>query len=75
MFYSVIFIPVYLKSKDDDDDGDEETYDEYTEVVTNVTYATLTPKDGYDNIFILMSFVYLLNSIYFFFLIFIYTFF
>ena len=44
-----------MKSKDDDDDGDEETYDEYTEVVTNVTYATLTPKDGYDNIFIFLG--------------------
>lgn len=56
--FAVIFIPVYIKSKDDDDDDDDvikEEFDEFNENVVNVTYATLTPKNGYDNILIFLG--------------------
>ena len=34
---------------------EEEEFDEFTEDVVNVTYATLTPKNGYKNIFIFLG--------------------
>ena len=34
---------------------DASEYDELVENITNITYATLTPKDGYDNIFIFLG--------------------
>ena len=61
--FAVIFIPVYVveKTSDDDDeiqisnDNNNELYDDYVENIVNITYATLTPKDGYDNIFIFLG--------------------
>ena len=62
--FAVIFIPVYVveKTKNDDDktqtsnnSNNYELYDEYVENVINITYAILTPKDGYDNIFIFLG--------------------
>ena len=54
--FAVIFIPVYIKSKDDDDDDViKEEFEEFNENVVNVTYATLTPKNGYDNILIFLG--------------------
>ena len=67
ILFAVIFIPVYVVSKNNDDDKDDKViinnnnyyiydgYDEYDEVKTNPIYATLTPKDGYDNIFIFLG--------------------
>ena len=68
ILFAVIFIPVYVVNKNnDDDDKDDKViinnnnyyiydeHDEYDEVITNETYATLTPKDGYDNIFIFLG--------------------
>ena len=62
--FAVIFIPVYVveKTSDDDDEiqinndnNNNELYDDYVENIVNITYATLTPKDGYDNIFIFLG--------------------
>ena len=60
--FAVIFIPVYVveKTSDDDEiqisnDNNNELYDDYVENIVNITYATLTPKDGYDNIFIFLG--------------------
>ena len=58
VLFAVIFIPVYLKNKDDEkvEEYEEESeFDEYNENVVNITYATLTPKDGYDHIFIFLG--------------------
>ena len=53
VLFMVIFLPVYLKSKDDDDNDDNDnSIDEFTEYVESYKYATLTPKNGYDNIYI-----------------------
>ena len=66
ILFAAIFIPVYIvNNKNDDDDenkvinnnqniyGDE--FDYFVENVVNSTYATLTPKGGYDNIFIFLG--------------------
>ena len=60
--FAVIFIPVYVveKTSDDDEiqisnDNNNELYDDYVENIVNITYATLTPKNGYDNIFIFLG--------------------
>ena len=61
--FAVIFIPVYVVEKTSDDDeiqisndnNNNELYDDYVENIVNITYATLTPKDGYDNIFIFLG--------------------
>ena len=66
ILFAAIFIPVYIvnnKNEDDDENkvinnnqniyGDE--FDYYVENVVNSTYATLTPKGGYDNIFIFLG--------------------
>ena len=54
----------YIVEKTNNDDEQTQTstssnnyvlYDEYVENVINITYATLTPKDGYDNIFIFLG--------------------
>ena len=66
--FAAIFIPIYVVNKNDDDDEKKikslkEEYDEYEE---NIEYldlygnkvplnATLTPKDGYDNILIFLG--------------------
>ena len=58
VLFAVIFIPVYLKNKDDEkvEEYEEEAeFDEYNENFVNITYATLTPKDGYDHIFIFLG--------------------
>ena len=65
ILFAVIFIPVYVVNKNNDDDDKViinnnnyyiyDEHDEYDEVITNETYATLTPKDGYDNIFIFLG--------------------
>ena len=52
VLFMVIFLPVYLKSKDDDNDDNDNSIDEFTEYVESYKYATLTPKNGYDNIYI-----------------------
>ena len=66
LLFAAIFIPIYVvKHKEDDDDDkkciiynnaiEEEVFDEYEEEVVNITYATLTPKGGYDNILIFLG--------------------
>ena len=58
ILFAAIFIPVYVVNKKDDDKKDNiyvNEFDEYIENVVNLTYATLTPKDGYDNIFIFLG--------------------
>ena len=61
--FAVIFIPVYVVEKTNNDDeeiqisndNNNELYDDYVENIVNITYATLTPKNGYDNIFIFLG--------------------
>ena len=53
LLFAAIFIPVYLESKDDDDKKEE--FDSYQENIVNITYATLTPKDGYDHILVFLG--------------------
>lgn len=62
LLFAAIFIPVYIMSKKDDEKEivnniymQNEVYDEYIENVANYTYATLTPKDGYDSIFVFLG--------------------
>ena len=55
VLFAVIFIPVYLTEKEDDDDVIKDEFDEFNENVVNISYATLTPKSGYDNIFIFLG--------------------
>ena len=58
VLFAVIFIPVYLKNKNDEKDEvyeEEAEFDEYDENIVNITYATLTPKNGYDHIFIFLG--------------------
>ena len=48
LLFCAIFLPIYLKNKDDDDDS----IDEFKEQIDSYKYATLTPKNGYNNIYI-----------------------
>ena len=49
-----IFVPVYLTQNKDDDTifNSTEKYDEFDESIEAYNYATLTPKEGYNNIYI-----------------------
>ena len=47
--FLAIFLPIYLTSKDDED---EDEFDDFEENIANYSYATLTPKNGYNNIYI-----------------------
>ena len=66
--FCAIFLPIYLTHhnhhnkviyiREDEhpiNDNTTEEYDEFDEYVANYTYATLTPKDGYNNIFIFLG--------------------
>jgi predicted esterase len=61
--FCAIFLPIYLTHHNHHDkviyirenEDPLEEYDEYDEYVANYTYATLTPKDGYNNIFIFLG--------------------
>ena len=70
ILFAAIFIPIYIvknNNKNEKEDNTftvqdnynetemDEEYDTYTENVSNITYAVLTPKDGYDNIFIFLG--------------------
>ena len=56
VLFAVIFIPVYIvENQDDDNEKVKEEFDQYEENIVNITYATLTPKDGYDNILIFLG--------------------
>ena len=47
VLFLAIFLPIYLTNKDDEDE-----FDEFEEKIANYSYATLTPKNGYNNIYI-----------------------
>ena len=60
LLFAAIFIPVYVVknlNKDNCDDKIVELaqYDEFEENNVNLTYAVLTPKNGYNNIFIFLG--------------------
>ena len=61
LLFAVIFIPIYIVSKNknnkslDNNNDAYDGYDEYEENVVNLTYAILTPKDGFDNVFIFLG--------------------
>jgi len=57
LLFAAIFIPVYIVENDKDDDAviQDEEFDEFDVTFENLTYAILTPKDGYDNIFIFLG--------------------
>ena len=59
ILFCLIFFPIYYKNKDDDEDSsksedslEEDSIDEFEENKENYKYATLTPKNGYNNIYI-----------------------
>ena len=66
LIYLAIFLPIYLKSKDDkfkvvvvtDDNSTNsklsfiEEYDQFKEKIFNNSYSILTPENGYDKIYI-----------------------
>ena len=77
LLFCAIFLPIYL-TKDDDDDKDsndngisqdsnnnDDTIDEFTEEVVSYKYATLTPKNGYDNIYIHLGGITQTSNVYF----------
>ena len=45
--FMIIFLPIYLTNNDD-----EEEFDEFEEKIVDYNFATLTPKNGYNNIYI-----------------------
>ena len=67
--FAIIFIPIYVVEKNNEDDDDdakgainnnyynEQTneYDQYERNIIDPINAVLTPKDGYDNIFIFLG--------------------
>ena len=63
--FAIIFIPIYVVEKNNKDDEpvsnnnyyteNKEEYDQFEVNVVNVINATLTPKDGYDNILIFLG--------------------
>ena len=57
LLFAAIFIPVYIVENDKDDDAvtQDEEFDEFELTFENLTYAILTPKGGYDNIFIFLG--------------------
>ena len=65
LLFAAIFIPVYIMDKKNDDKEEpivnnnyyyeNDGYDEFEENIINITYATLTPKYGYDNILIFLG--------------------
>ena len=67
LLFAVIFIPIYLVSKNKKDKDNksiennnknnyiDDEYDEFDETFVNLTYAFLTPKDGFDNVFIFLG--------------------
>ena len=65
LLFAAIFIPVYIMDKKNDDKEEptinnnyyyeNDGYDEYEENVVNVTYAILTPKNGYTDILIFLG--------------------
>lgn len=56
VLFVAIFVPIYVIENDKDDDNKvEEEFDEFIENQGNETYASLTPKSGYDNIFIFLG--------------------
>ena len=56
VLFVAIFVPIYVIENDKDDDNKvEEEFDEFIENQGNETYASLTPKNGYDNIFIFLG--------------------
>ena len=58
--FSVIFIPIYLKKNNNNNNNEqiisnntiEGEYDEFDIKIYNLSYAVLTPKNGYDAIYI-----------------------
>ena len=64
LLFAVIFIPIYIVSKNKNNKNIEnknnnnnifDEYDEYEKNIVNLTYAILTPKDGFDNVFIYLG--------------------
>ena len=65
--FTAIFVPIYVVNKkndkklkvivlrSNDTSNQTEEYDEFEENITNLINATLTPKDGYDNILIFLG--------------------
>ena len=55
VLFCLIFFPIYYKDDDDDSSEnslEEDSIDEFEENIESYKYATLTPKNGYDNIYI-----------------------
>ena len=80
LFITIIFILVFAvnkKNKDNNNedknqatnmikiDDSEDEYDEFESNVVNLTYAILTPKSGYDNVFIFLGGISEIASKYF----------
>ena len=77
--FAAIFVPLYVKHKkentkflvlyanDTANNGTSDTdwFKDYEENITNVTYATLTPKGGYDNILIFLGGIGNVANLYF----------
>ena len=63
--FAAIFVPIYVKHKNEKTkyfivrvngtSVEQNETDEFEENIINITYATLTPKDGYDNIMIFLG--------------------
>lgn len=65
--FAAIFVPIYVHHKNNEkkfivvhnnnncsNTPEQSEFDEFEENIVNVTYTTLTPKDGYDNILIFL---------------------
>ena len=80
LLFAAIFVPIYVVNHNDDDDykiypsnpntntnntNSTDEFDEYEENVVNVSYATLTPKGDYDNIFIFLGGISDVSNLYF----------
>ena len=64
ILFCAIFIPIYVKNHDCDkkeecdnilDESSSNSIDEFEEYIKDYTFATLTPKNGYDTIYIFLG--------------------
>ena len=62
LLFAALFVPLYVVNHKKRDiklivtnNTEVATEDEYEENIINITYATLTPKNGYDNILIFLG--------------------
>ena len=75
LLFAALFVPLYVvnhKKRDiklivtnNTEVTTEDEYDEYEENIINITHATLTPKNGYDNILIFLGGISDFSSKYF----------